>query len=502
VQTSRRSLRVIAVAGAGKTSTVLRMAEVVGQPSVILAFNVQIVAEIKEKLAARGLDFSQVEASTMHAIGFRNYRKAFPNCRKNDNKVAEIIGDMLNDGTMDLDLACYAKLIEKIVAYAKHRAIGILCPIADKAAFYDLIEHFDLLEDVEIEEEQIQKDLRAIVWMAQKALQRSYKDTEQVDFSDMIVMPVYHRVRFWRYPVIFVDEAQDTNAARRALVRALLQPGGRVIAVGDPAQAIFGFTGADSDSLDLIAQDFDCVDVPLTVTFRCPKAVVEMARRWVSHIEAADTAPAGKVSSEKFDAFVKRADLDNSSVVLCRNVKPLVQTAFALIRAKIPCKIEGRDVGASLGRLVQRFSVDGSIDQMTRAVEQWSEAEITKALAAKKEGKAAAIEDQADTILAVADQCEEEGRTRVSDVLAHLDQIFGDRVDDVVRLSTIHRAKGREWTRVFWLDRTGTMPSRFARQAWQLQQEKNLAYVAATRAMSELVEVTHMPKPKKRETAS
>ena len=37
------------------------------------------------------------------------------------------------------------------------------------------------------------------------------------------------------------------------------------------------------------------------------------------------------------------------------------------------------------------------------------------------------------------------------------------------------------------------MPSRYAIQEWQRVQEKNLIYVAVTRAMEELIEVTHMP---------
>ncbi len=56
-------------------------------------------------------------------------------------------------------------------------------------------------------------------------------------------------------------------------------------------------------------------------------------------------------------------------------------------------------------------------------------------------------------------------------------------------LSSIHKAKGREWERVFWLDRAGTCPSKWARQAWQQEQERNLMYVCATRAKEQLIEV-------------
>jgi DNA helicase II / ATP-dependent DNA helicase PcrA len=52
-----------------------------------------------------------------------------------------------------------------------------------------------------------------------------------------------------------------------------------------------------------------------------------------------------------------------------------------------------------------------------------------------------------------------------------------------VLLSSIHKAKGQEWPCVYWL-RT---PPRSQQQEWQQQQELNLKYVAATRAMRELV---------------
>ena len=54
-------------------------------------------------------------------------------------------------------------------------------------------------------------------------------------------------------------------------------------------------------------------------------------------------------------------------------------------------------------------------------------------------------------------------------------------------LATAHRSKGREWNKVYILGYRQYMPSKYARQAWQVEQERNLQYVAITRAKSELV---------------
>ena len=165
----------------------------------------------------------------------------------------------------------------------------------------------------------------------------------------MVYLPLILPVRPFKFRTVIVDEAQDTNPARRMLVALLLAPGGRVIAVGDQHQAIYGFTGADNDSLDLIGQQFKAANMNLTVTYRCPKAIVNFVHQWVDHIQAHESAPEGTVSvlGAVDDSFVPQA----SGAILCRNTKPLVALAFNFIRRRIACKIEGRDIGKGLIKL-------------------------------------------------------------------------------------------------------------------------------------------------------
>ena len=76
-----------------------------------------------------------------------------------------------------------------------------------------------------------------------------------------------------------------------------------------------------------------------------------------------------------------------------------------------------------------------------------------------------------------------------------INSIFGDNVTSVsVLLSTIHKSKGREWNKVFYLQ-TGS--SKFARQQWEFEQEANLCYVAITRAKRDLFYVEMPPKVEK-----
>jgi superfamily I DNA/RNA helicase len=72
-----------------------------------------------------------------------------------------------------------------------------------------------------------------------------------------------------------------------------------------------------------------------------------------------------------------------------------------------------------------------------------------------------------------------------------INSMFGDcepgQRPRCVTLSSIHKCKGRERKRVFWYGRNKYNPSPYARQDWQMEQERNLCYVAATRAMDSLV---------------
>lgn len=474
-----------AVAGAGKTTLILGIIDVIKGQSAILAYNKKIAEEIKAKLVKKGIDYKTAQAGTVHSFGFSAYRKAYPKAKVDGDKVANIVEQWIEEKKIAAEVGHFSAIICHLVSLAKQRAVGLLTKIDNTAEWYAIIDHFDLIED-----EKAAKYSSDIVDTAQKVLKASNDITDIVDFDDMVYLPVLFGVRFWKFDNVFVDEAQDTNPARRALVRAILKKGGRAIFVGDPRQSVYGFTGADSDSLDQSAKDFNCTRLPLTVTYRCPKKVVEFAHKWVSHITAHESAPEGSVSSSTFAQLLQRKDLNGEAVILCRNTAPLVTSAFALIRHKIACRIEGREIGVGLKKLATRWSSIKTIDALVVKLDEYAEREIAKALAKKQEAKAQSIEDQVATLKVIINQCREEKKTKIIDVEAQIDSIFADNVSGILTLSTIHKSKGREWQRVFWLDRAGTCPSRYARQDWQQLQEANLQYVACTRSQDELIELS------------
>lgn len=255
-------------------------------------------------------------------------------------------------------------------------------------------------------------------------------------------------------------------------------------------QAIYGFTGADSNALDLIKQDFNAEELPLSKCFRCAKAVVEHAQQWVPGIEWVKGG--GTVRSTSQDEVVW-ADTSGSDVVLCRNNKPLVKLAYDLLKKGVPCYVEGRDVATSLVKLARKWKIT-TLAQLEQRLGVYQEREVQKALAKKQEQVAQSIEDKVETLQVFIDRTRAQGSNLITDLVLGIEKMFSDTKPgahpDCLTLSSIHKSKGREWHRVFWLDMIGTLPSKYARQDWQLLQEDNLCYVAATRAEEELVHVS------------
>jgi len=487
VETGKGSCVLEAVAGAGKTTTLIEAVERTDKPVAILAYNRKIADEIKGKLKARKIDWQKANANTVHGFGLGAYKKSFPGVRVDGNKVTDILVSMGKSAHPEHAVRLFSSIVANLVSLAKQRALGVFGAIDDTSQWYEIVEHFDILANEKTDK--AEKRLGDIVATAIEVLKKSNSTTSVVDFDDMVYLPVFLKLRFWTYPWVFVDEAQDTNPARRALVKALLAPGGRVVAVGDRRQAIYGFTGADADALDLIKEDFNAVDMPLTVTYRCPKEVVRVAHQWVNHIEAHDSAPEGSYSViDRADVF-GRNDLDGSAAILCRNTKPLVSLAFELIRARVACKVEGRDIGKGLINLATKWKTAKTLHGLETRVTNWSEAQIVRAKAKGNGALAQQIKDQADTIMVITGECRRAGNDSIEAVVDSIQSLFEDNVSNMLTLSTIHKAKGREWETVYWLDREGTLPSPYATQKWQQDQEDNLCYVAATRAKSSLIEV-------------
>lgn len=483
VEHGQGSAIVEAVAGSGKTTTIVRALPKMRGHIFLGAFNKKMAEELKRRTE----HLEGVEASTFHSAGFRAYGRAIPGRKFVTKwKLGNITKAMQELPEYEDLHAGMFRAAEQCVSMAKQRAFGTPYGPAldDRAAWDAMVLHFEL--DAFIADD----DYSTWLALCVELLERSNLDAEengQIDFDDMIYLPLLHDIDTVQYDWVLIDEAQDTNPARRALAKKLLRPGGRLIAVGDPRQAIYGFTGADNDSMDQIAAEHKAIRLPLTVSYRCPRRIVQHARQWVKHIEAHSEAPEGSVQS--IDGLQLLAMADAGDAILCRLNAPLVKMCLRFIREGRRAKIEGRDIGENLLRIVRRWKFR-YLRELSDRLETYREEEIASAIKKKRLHRVDTINDQCDTLAVLIDRTQDLGGHTLKDLERVVDSLFSDTVDaQAIQLVSVHRSKGMEWRRVFILGRESLMPSRSAKLPWQVVQELNLIYVAVTRAMDELYEV-------------
>jgi superfamily I DNA/RNA helicase len=361
----------------------------------------------------------------------------------------------------------------RLVGLAKQVGMGFLTK-NDLQAWVDICDHHDIAPESE------NADLMRGITIARRLLDASNADTQRVDFDDMLYIAVRDNLSLPKFDFVFVDEAQDTNMIQREILRKIMRPNARMVAVGDPAQAIYGFRGADARSLHMIAREFDAVTLPLSISYRCAASVVRYAQQWVDHIQAREGAPEGIVEDRGYDWSPE--DFSPNDLVVCRKTAPLISLAFKCIRFNVPAQVMGRDIGQGLKALIKKMNAP-NIDILADKLRKYMEREVAKARKEDDDKKVESIQDKVGSLLFLIDALRED-RRNLQGLDAGIDYLFKDKAN-AVKLATIHKSKGLEADTVWWLGRS-ECPAQWARQQWQKQEEIHLCYVAATRAKNEL----------------
>lgn len=439
---------VIARAGSGKTSTIVESFKYLpkGNKALMVAFNKSIADELRQRAP------SYVDTLTLHSLGFRAIKQNFGNVVLENEKCRMVVAQIIGD---DHELWELNQSICKCVSLCK----GFLL---DTPKYID-----ELMDRFGIETFDLPRP--EFIGHVIKALGMCKNQKLVVDFDDMIWFPFIYRLNVGKFDTVFVDEAQDLNAAQIAMAMSAVKPTGRIIAVGDPAQSIYQFRGADSEAIPNFINKLKAKTLPLSVTYRCPKKVVELAQEIVPDIEASPNASDGIVVDLPIEDLLKTVKAGD--FVLSRTNAPLIRYCMALLKAGIPANIQGRDIGANLLYFIKKSKAK-TINDFIKYVNEWREIEI-KRLMTEKRNTATCI-DKAECLLNLC-----EGTLTIKDLKETIEKLFND-VDDSSKIifSTTHKAKGLERDRVFVLVHTY--------QKVLGGEEANLWYVAVTRAKKEL----------------
>lgn len=181
------------------------------------------------------------------------------------------------------------------------------------------------------------------------------------------------------------------------------------------------------------------------------------------------------------------ASFPPNSIVLCRVNAPLVKMCYGMLKRGLRATIRGRDIGAGLVAVVKRLRAT-DLEDLDQKLAAWKERETQHC---DSTGRAPErVEDQYQCIVMFVTHVHAlpTATNSIATLINLINASFTDDGDTTSRitLSSVHKAKGLEFPVVFILDRDKYMPSRYATQAWQKEQEKNLLYVAITRSQDKL----------------
>jgi DNA helicase-2/ATP-dependent DNA helicase PcrA len=454
-----------AVAGSGKTSTILEVLKLIPCTSAVLmlAFNKSIADELKSRVPPH------VVVKTFNGLGHSILSKRLGKLELSSWKMRDIV-------RASMEKEEFTEFGTEVIALANFaRRVG-LSASPDETKWEDVLHHFGITIELDIREEAIN--------YARAALNRSVEmaiHEKIVDFDDQIYIPSMRKgFAADTYDWVFVDEAQDASKTRIKLAKLSLNPGGRVVACGDSSQAIYGFTGADSDAMNSFSEVFNACKFPLSISYRCAKSIVRAAQKVMPAIEFSDTAKEGAV--EYYGLDWKLGIFTIGDMVVSRRNAPLMSLAWKLVGSGVGCRILGRDISSGLTSLIKKLRAK-SLPELGGKLRKWLADEKANL---DPEKDAVLIDQLTDKANCITTLLQTQSVDTVQGLIGVIEGMFSDDTSDAsstITLCSVHKSKGLEADRVFILN-PQDMPLASAKLPWQVEQEYNLLYVAITRAKS------------------
>lgn len=444
-------------AGTGKTTTIrlaFEEAQKRGIPHSALsavAFN-----KANQEDLARALGLG-VKVSTLHSLGLSTLKGFFPKIEISQSKL--------------FDLTCISGVRRKafgdtmrLVSAAKNWGLQ---PSPEKmfkkSLLKDTPENWAFLQDYyELFEADAQIARQILIESNKEALKKYI-----IDFDDMVYLPVVLGLQVFGTELMVVDEAQDLSPLNLEMLK---RTPSKISYVGDPYQCIYSWRGAAEDSVESLGLPV----LPLTESFRCSGNIIKEAQKLVPDI---------KTSNEKGLPITRYFHLPDFSkvspaVVLSRKNATLISLALYMrnLRSsdskKLLVYVLGRDLAKTLLAILADLKGTNSTTIKGNLVE-WRDKMVRKY--PHKEGELKDYFECLNTILSEAS-----GKKEAEKLIENL---FTDKPSESAwTLSTIHKAKGKEWDTVFLIDWTG----KGLNQPWMRKEDRNLRYVGITRAKKQL----------------
>ena len=471
-----------AVAGAGKTTTLIECANRIDSDKriLMLAHNRSTRDTLKERIGNK----PNVRIFTLHGLAYRMFSEHFEKEPKiNEEKYREYINKNLSDiaGFKFESLSHQKKMMYKAnvfdildkARYNLKQSEKEIKKLAEKKYGYTLVSN---------EAETVSKILK---WGAE--------NLDVVDFQDLLWLPsqIGYYTKKYVADVIMLDEAQDASLAQQDIVKRCFMRQTRLMAFGDRDQTINNWCGSDIESFEHLHDSNEfrrpAVDFPLTTNYRCGKNIIEYAKQFTDNpIKARNDAEDGVVRHE-----ASLNDVANGDMILCRNVAPLMAVYRIGISLGKKMYFRGESLGKNLIEQVDCATGDKIEDIIKslkrRLIATWEFLTINSDLGEKETMTDPKVVSLLDTIQTL------ENLPRTVETRHDLEKfsrdVFSEEGKEGIELSTIHRAKGLEADNVFIIC-PSLIPSRLATLDWQQKEERHLQYVMCTRPKHSLNFIT------------
>ena len=319
------------------------------------------------------------------------------------------------------------------------------------------------------------QDMSMLATMIPIVFQKILENPATIDFTDMMWLPIRMDLPVPKFDMIYVDERQDLNSLMIEYVNRMFN--GRIMTVGDKFQSIYGFGGADIHSTERLIGRFPGMELPLKTCYRCGKKIVEKVNAIYPGLKAFD----GNIDGEVIEADDIDYEMPDGSMILARRNAVLVKPCFALLRKGRKAIIKGKQIGEGLIRLIESMKAVSPVDLIDK-IEAYRDARLEKLLSKEdvKQAQVDATNDETQCVIEIAMCCQ-----TVEEVIDRINYIFDENTQGIM-LSSIHRSKGLESDEVTIIDYARVRISNERMTEEEHIQEKNLEYVALSRAKKKL----------------
>lgn len=516
------NMLVNALAGSGKSTTACMLSEHSKTSDLYIAFNASVVEEFKKKIKN-----PKTKVMTMHSLAYSIMLYNVEQESKDSGEKPKGFGSQRSKRTVNLDNFKPHKILDEEITkrygryiefakrgFLKDNYVNLynLCrlTLTDMSSNKDVSRLIDdhvlflYYGDEGYSAPDISEITSTLKILDTKSRQQ-FETQGVIDFTDMLWI-TFNKLKYdnWEVPYwalytnIYVDECQDFSNIQLNFLKFIKRAKGRYIFIRDFHQAIYNFAGSNAQAFNQIPKMFAPIEsFDLPICYRCAKShLSRVNREYGIPILPRDDAPNGFVKTiekSKISEYAKAGDM-----VISRKNKWIAEVVLDLARNGTPIFIEDKEMVRAIKRqiLSSKCTSVGTLEKFLQKVISNYNKKLFEIVSKNvREGghEEERLEAVAETnskidntsfLLEILEGYLENHASSdsVSKFSNFIDKLLNTTPSpNCVRLCSIHKAKGLEATNVFVLNEA-KINYDFRNSKEQNIQEKNLSYIATTRA--------------------